>query len=82
MQKLDGKICDNCRTMFYPNDKIVELCEKCANTVWCVFLLWMDGSEELCSIHHTEDGAKSWLKKQETFWKHSSDYKIVEQIVL
>ena len=63
MEKLSGKICDRCRTVFYPGDRIVELCEKCANTVWCLFNIYEDGSKELSSIHGTEEGAV-WFKAQ------------------
>lgn len=61
MQKLDGKICDVCRTQFYPGDQIIEMCSVCANVVWCVFNIYEDGSRELSSIHHTEEGALEWI---------------------
>ena len=58
MQKFNGgnpvRICDECRTMFYPGDTIVELCKECASTVWCVFSTYEDGSVELSSIHHNQ----------------------------
>lgn len=62
MQKMDGKICDNCRTMFYSGDRIVELCEDCANTVWCVFNEYEDGTRRLSSIHRTEEKAIWWIE--------------------
>ena len=65
MQKMGGKICDHCRTLLRPGDVVVELCEKCANTVWCVFNIYEDGSKELSSIHHSAEGAE-WFKSQ--FW--------------
>lgn len=63
MQKLDGKICDVCRTMFYPGDHVIEMCEECANTVWCVFNVYENGSRELSSIHRTEEKANNWVNK-------------------
>lgn len=67
MQKMSGKICDACRTMFYPNDRVYELCHDCANTVWCVTNVYKDGSKELSSIHHTEDGATTWVEQNKQF---------------
>ena len=61
MQKMSEKICDSCRTLLRPGD--VELCEKCANTVWCVFNIYEDGSAELSSIHHSAEGAE-WFSSQ------------------
>jgi hypothetical protein len=82
MEKLSGKICDRCRTVFYPDDRIVELCEKCAHTVWCLFNIYEDGSKELSSIHGTEESAV-WFKAQnyELYKKLNlvSSNKIVEQ---
>lgn len=63
MQKMGGKICDRCRTLFEPGDVVVELCEKCANTVWCVFNIYEDGLVELSSIHHSAEGAE-WFRSQ------------------
>lgn len=67
MQKMDGKICDSCRKLFYPEDKIYEFCHECANLVWCVTNVYKDGSKELSSIHHTEDGAIDWVSKNKQF---------------
>lgn len=82
MEKLSGKICDRCRTLFYSDDRIVELCEKCAHTVWCLFNIYEDGSKELSSIHGTEEGAV-WFKAQnyELYKKLNliSDNKIIDQ---
>lgn len=85
MQKLDGKICDGCRTMFYPGDHIVELCEECANTVWCVFNIFESGKTELCSIHHTEDKANKWVESsKEILAKFKDDFpdKIINQKIV
>ena len=85
MEKLSGKICDVCRTMFYPGDRIIELCEKCANTVWCLFNIYEDGSKELNSIHRTEEDAV-WFKAQnfELYNKlnSKSDNKIIDQEII
>lgn len=63
MKKLSGHICDSCRTMFYPGDHITELCDKCANTVWCVTNVYEDGSRELSSIHRNEQQALYSIEK-------------------
>lgn len=84
MQKMSGKICDYCRTMFYPGDHIVELCEKCANIVWCLINVYEDGSKELSSIHRTEEGA-IWFKAQN--WElinklnPERENKIIDQLI-
>lgn len=79
MQKMGGKICDNCRTLFRPGDVVVELCEKCANTVWCVFSTYEDGSVELSSIHRSAESAEwfrsHWLATQK--FNPERDNKIV-----
>ena len=62
MKKLDGHICDGCRTQFYPGDPIVELCPECANVVWCVTNIYEDDSEELSSVHRTEEKAQEWIE--------------------
>lgn len=49
--------------MFYSGDPVVELCEKCANTVWCVIYEYDDGSRELSSIHHTEEKANNFCER-------------------
>ena len=69
MQKMGGKICDNCRTLFRPGDVVVELCEKCANTVWCVFSTYEDGSVELSSIHRNQDSALKWIQKNKEIFE-------------
>ena len=63
MQKMSGRICDSCRTMFYPGDHIIELCSDCAQRVWCVTNIYEDGSKELSSIHRTEQKAQTWVEK-------------------
>ena len=63
MKKLSGHICDSCRVMFYPEDRVVELCEKCANQVWVVTNIYEDDFRELASIHHTEESAKDFVEK-------------------
>lgn len=70
MEKLSGKICDVCRTMFYPGDHIVEMCEECANTVWCVTNIYEDGSKELSSIHHTEEKALRFIEQNKELIKN------------
>lgn len=67
MQKMDGRICDSCRTLFYPQDKIYEFCHECANLVWCVTNVYKDGSKELSSIHHTEEGAIDCVSTNKQF---------------
>ena len=82
MQKMSGRICDVCRTQFYPGDTIVEMCSICANVVWCVFNIYEDGSRELSSIHHTEERAQKWIEdNQELINKVNpeQDNKIVKQ---
>lgn len=84
MQKLDGKICDGCRTMFYPGDHVVELCEECANTVWCITNIYENGNRELSSIHRTEEKANNWVKKNKELLDKLNleiDNKIVKQEV-
>jgi hypothetical protein len=62
MQKMGGRICDCCRTVFRPGDVIYELCSECAQVVWCVTNIYEDGSKELSSVHHTEEKAKEWME--------------------
>lgn len=81
MRKMGGKICDHCRTLFRPGDVVVELCEKCANTAWAIFNVYEDGSKELSSLHHTEEGAiwfmsKCWLTAQK--FNPARDNKIID----
>lgn len=79
MQKISGHICDNCRTMFKPNEPIIELCQKCANTVWCVFAWTIDeNSDMIFSVHHTYEGAEDWINQIDCI-KH---YKIQEFCIL
>jgi hypothetical protein len=49
--------------MFYSGDHITELCDKCANTVWCVTNVYEDGSRELSSIHRNEQQALYSIEK-------------------
>lgn len=84
MRKMGGRICDSCRTMFYSGDPVVELCEKCANTVWCVIYEYDDGSRELSSIHHTEEKAKKFcerLKESIAFANTYSTKKITKHYI-
>ena len=46
MQKLDGRICDSCRKLFYPGDTVYEVCPMCFHSVWCVTNVYKDGSKE------------------------------------
>lgn len=62
MQKMGGRICDCCRTVFRPGDVIYELCSECAQVVWCVTNVYEDGSKELSSVHRTEEKAKEWIE--------------------
>lgn len=66
MKKFNGgnpiHICDNCRTSLTYNDA-VELCKKCADTIWCVFNIYEDGSKELSSIHRSEEAAV-WFRSE------------------
>lgn len=85
MQKLDGHICDCCRTLFRPSDHIVEMCEDCANTVYCVMNIYESGKEELSSIHHTEEKAQQWIETgKELLAKFRDDFpdKIIEQKIV
>ena len=84
MQKLDGKICDGCRTIFYPGDTIIELCEQCAHYVWCVFNIYEDGKKELSSIHRTEERAYEYIIEHKYIIEvinNTQDNKIIERIV-
>ena len=73
MQKFNGgnpvHICDGCRTTFYPEDHIYEFCKDCANTVWCVFSTYEDGSIELSSIHHSQDSALAWIQQNKKMFE-------------
>jgi len=85
MNKLDGKICDACRIRLYPNDRIYEFCHECANFVWCIINKYEDGSAELSSIHHTEEGAKSWVKNNQSWIERlnkDADNKIVDREIV
>lgn len=62
MQKMGGRICDCCRTLFRPGDVIYELCSECAQVVWCITNIYEDGSKELSSVHRTEEKAKEWIE--------------------
>ena len=70
MQKFNGgnpvHICDECKTMFYPGDTIVELCKECTGSVWAVFSVYdINGNyiKELNCIFRTEEKAKNWVEK-------------------
>ena len=81
---MGGRICDSCQTMFYTGDPVEELCEKCANTVWCVIYEYDDGSRELSSIHHTEEKANKFcefLKKRIAFANKYSTKKIIKPYI-
>ena len=85
MQKFDGRICDGCRTMFYPGDTIIELCAKCASSVWCVFNIYEDGKKELSSIHRTEEKAQDWIEGNKLMLEignEDRENKIVEQVIV
>ena len=62
MQKMGGRICDCCRTLFRPGDVIYELCSECAQVVWCVTNIYEDGSTELSSVHRTREKAEEWIE--------------------
>lgn len=82
MKKMDGHICDSCRTMFYPGDHITEFMRLCANTVWCVTNVYEDGSRELSSIHRNELLAKYQIEKTMHLLdklNKDSDKKLVKQ---
>ena len=70
--------------MFYPGEHVVELCERCANTVWCLINVYEDGSKELSSIHHNEESAV-WFKSQN--WElinklnPERENKIIDQLI-
>ena len=67
MKKISGHICDSCRKVFYPDERIYEFCHDCAHLVWCVVNIYDDGSKELACIHRTEEGAKEWIEKSKQF---------------
>ena len=86
MQKFNGgnpvHICDGCRTTFYPEDRIYEFCKDCANTVWCVFSTYEDGSIELSSIHHNQNSALKWIRQNKEIFEAVNpevDKKIIKQ---
>ena len=58
---MDGKICDSCRSQFYPGDTVHEICSSCFNNVWCIINIYEDGSKELSSIHRTEEAAWNFM---------------------
>ena len=60
---MDGKICDSCRSQFYPGDTVHEVCSSCFNNVWCIINIYEDDSRELSSIHHTEESALAFMLK-------------------
>ena len=70
MQKLDGRICDGCRTMFYPEDHINEVCDNCFNSVWIVFSIYSIAGnyiKEMNCVFHSEEKAKEWVEKHKAF---------------
>ena len=82
---MSGKICDSCRVMFYPDDKVYEFCHECANFVWCVINVYEDGSKELSSIHHTEESASDWVEKSKNWINEVNkevDNKIINQEIV
>lgn len=84
MNKLDGKICDICRTRLYPGDKVYELCHECANLVWCVINVYEDDSRELSSIHHTKESAELHVEKAAPLIEKMNrevDNKIIDQSI-
>ena len=84
MRKLDGIICDGCRTMFYPGDTIIELCEQCAHHVWCVFNIYEDGTRELSSVHRSEERAQRWIVDNRRILEignEDRENKIIEQVI-
>ena len=84
MQKMDGRICDCCRTLFRPGDVIYELCSECAQVVWCVTNVYEDGSKELSSVHRTEEKAKKWIEStNDTLTKINSEQrrKIIDRTI-
>lgn len=85
MQKLSGRICDSCNKLFYPGDKIYELCQECFNSVWCVFNIYEDGSQKLFSIYHTEEAALHGIEKTSTLISEMNkevENKIVDRKVI
>ena len=73
MQKMSGRICDSCRKVFYPDEKVYELCHECANLVWCVTNIYKDGSRELSCIHKTRESAEIWVDKNEQILNKMND---------
>lgn len=78
MKKLSGHICDSCRVMFYPDEHVVEVCEHCYNTVWCVFNIYEDGIKELCSIHHTKEGAEDFINKGQALIASMNQHRLIK----
>lgn len=66
MQKISGHICDCCRKVFYPEERVYEFCHDCANLVWCVVNIYKNGNKELACIHHTKEGAENWVEKSKS----------------
>ena len=84
MKKLDGRICDICRKLFYKEDHINEVCDFCINNVWCVINIFEDGSKELSSIHHTQEDANLHIFESKDLIESinkDSKIKIIKQVV-
>lgn len=84
MQKMDGKICDSCRSQFYPGDTVHEVCSNCFNNVWCITNIYEDDSRELSSIHRTEEDALQFMLKKAAVIERMNqfaDLKIKKQVV-
>ena len=71
---MGGKICDCCRTMFYPGDKIYELCSVCANLVYCVLYEYDNDTRELAAIFHTREGAEEFVEANTELIKKYNKY--------
>ena len=53
------------------------------DSVWCVMNIYEDGSEELSSIHKTEESADHWMESGKSLiekYNPEFDKKIVEQV--
>lgn len=66
MKKMGGKICDSCRSLFFPGDRIYEFCNTCANTVYCIFNNYEDGTKELFAIFRNKEQAKQAIEQRKS----------------
>lgn len=66
MKKIGGKICDNCRSLFFPGDRIYEFCNRCATTVYCIFNNYKDGTKELFAVFRNKEQAEQEIEQRKS----------------